>query len=119
MPTRNIEGLQAAGFPGKVDAHVIAGATHLRGSACGVDKADSSLPNIGSLQCADEELIVGLVDGVAALEGQHVLAPRQHGANLGRRGTWEHPLGQLQPLHLTPCCYPTCSDTMFDQEHCL
>ena len=53
----------------------VATQTHLRGSTGGVDKADSPLPNIGGLQGADEELIVGLVNRVAALEGQHVLAP--------------------------------------------
>ena len=76
------------------------GQSHLSGATGGVDKADRPLPDIGGLQRADEELIVGLVDGVAALEGQHVLALRQGGAHLGRAGAGEHPLGQLQPLHL-------------------
>ena len=80
------------------------GGVHLCGSTGGVDKADSALPNIWGLKGTDEELIVGLVDGVAALEGQHVLAPGQGGAHISRGGTGKHPLGQLQPLHLTPCC---------------
>ena len=76
----------------------------LCGSTGGVDKAHRPLPYIRGLQGTDEELIVGLVDGVAALEGQHVLPPGQRGAHLSRGGTREHPLGQLQPLYLAPCC---------------
>lgn len=79
-------------------------AADLCGSAGGVDQAHCPLPDIRSLQGTDEELIVGLVDGVAALEGQHVLASGQRGPNISRRGTWENPFGQFQPLYLAPCC---------------
>jgi len=60
-----------------------------------VDKANSFRANIGSFQGSDEELIVSLVDGIATLEGQHVFAFWQSGANLGWGSTGEHPLGQL------------------------
>lgn len=72
-------------------------------STGGVHQAHSTLPNIRSVQGAGEELVVGLVDGVAALEGQHILALWQGGPYLRRAGTGEYPLGQLQPLHLAPC----------------
>jgi hypothetical protein len=65
-----------------------------------VDKANSLRANIGSFQGSDEELIVSLVDGIATLEGQHILALWQSGANLCWGSTREHPLGQLQALHL-------------------
>lgn len=62
-------------------------------------KAHSTLSNIVCLQGTREELVVSLVDGVAALEGQHILALRQGSPHVGRAGTGEHPLGQLQTLH--------------------
>jgi len=65
-----------------------------------VDKANSLRADVGSFQGSDEELIVSLVDGVAALEGQHVLALWQSGAYLCWGRTREYPLGQLQALHL-------------------
>lgn len=68
---------------------------HLSRSAGGVHKAHGALPDIGGLQGSDEELIVGLVDGVAALEGQHILAFRQRAAHICWAGAGEHPLWQL------------------------
>ena len=76
---------------------------YLGGSTGGVHQADGLRADIGCLQRSDEELVVGLVDGVAALEGQHVLALWQGGAHIGGGGAGEHPLGQLQPLHLATC----------------
>ena len=73
---------------------------YLCGSTCRVDKANSLRANIGSFQGSDEELIVSLVDGVATLEGQHVGALWQSGADLCWGSTGEDPLGQLQTLHL-------------------
>jgi hypothetical protein len=47
--------------------------------------------HVGGVQCADEELIVGTVDGVAALEGHHVSVGGQYGTHLGGGLAWEHP----------------------------
>ena len=45
---------------------------HLGGTAGGVDQADRVATDIGRIQGADEQLVVGAVDRVAALERQHV-----------------------------------------------
>ena len=42
------------------------------------------------------------MDGVAALEGQHVGVFGEGRADLGRRRAREDALGKLQPLHLAP-----------------
>jgi hypothetical protein len=52
------------------------GTTDLGWAACGVHKAHSALADIGSLQSTNEELVVGPVNRVAALEGQHILTLR-------------------------------------------
>ena len=56
------------------------GTTNLSGSACGVHKAHSARAHVGSLQGANEKLVVSLVDGVAALEGQHIHTLGESGA---------------------------------------
>ena len=60
------------------------GVYHLRGPAGGVHKADGAGPDILGIQRAREQLVVRAVDGVAALECQHVHARRQRGAHLLR-----------------------------------
>jgi len=68
-----------------------------------VNQADGLLGHVGGLQGADEQLVVGLVDGVAALEGQHVHALRQLGAHLSGGGTLEDTGGEVQQLDLAAC----------------
>lgn len=76
---------------------------HLGGAAGGVDQADRVGTDIGRIKGADEELIVGTVDWIAALEGQHIAPLRQRRAHLSRSGAREYPLRQLQALHLAAC----------------
>jgi hypothetical protein len=63
----------------------------LRGPAGRVHEADGARADVVGLQRAREQLVVRAVDGVAALEGQHVLARRQRAAHLRTRAA--PPLG--------------------------
>ena len=72
----------------------------LGGPACGVHEADSPLADVVSIQGACEELVVGLVDWVTALEGKHILADRQRGPDLLRGCAGEHAGRLLEALHL-------------------
>ena len=65
---------------------------HLGGPAGGVDEADGVGADVGGVEGADEELVVCAVDGVAALERQHVAPLWQRRANLRRRRAREHAL---------------------------
>lgn len=59
--------------------------SHLGGAAGGVHQAHGALPHIVRRERAREQLVVRLVDGVAALERQHVLARRQRRPHLHTR----------------------------------
>jgi hypothetical protein len=79
------------------------GVDHLGRAAGGVDEADGVRADVGRVEGTDEELVVRAVDGVAALERQHVAPLRQRRAYLRRRRAREDALRQLQSLHLAPC----------------
>mmetsp|Transcript_16062 Transcript_16062/g.39988 ORF Transcript_16062/g.39988 Transcript_16062/m.39988 type:complete len:408 (+) Transcript_16062:224-1447(+) len=81
-------------------AHVAGDVVVLGGAAGGVHQAHAALAHVGRVQRADEQLVVRPVDGVAALEGQHVGVLGQGGTHLGGGGAGEHARGDLQPLHL-------------------
>ena len=65
--------------------------SRLRGPAGRVHEADGARADVVGLQRAREQLVVRAVDGVAALEGQHILARRQRAAHLRARAA--PPLG--------------------------
>lgn len=71
---------------------------HLCGSACGVHQADGIFGHILGFQGADKQLIVGLVDWVAALEGQHIYSLRQGLPDLLGCCAVEDSLWKLQQL---------------------
>lgn len=60
-------------------------APHLRRPHGRVHQHDAIVPHVGRVPRAREQLIVRPVDGVAALERDHVGAGGQRGADLGRR----------------------------------
>lgn len=68
----------------------------LRRADRGVHQADRPLGDVGGVQGAREELVVGPVDRVAALEGQDVFADRQPGPDLGRARAGEGAFRQRQ-----------------------
>ena len=72
----------------------------LGGAAGWVDQADGALSDVVRVEGAGEELVVGLVDGVAALEGEDVLALWEGGAHLGGGGARKHARRLLEALHL-------------------
>ena len=50
--------------------------------AGGVNEDDRVVTEVGGVQGASEELVVGTVDGVSALEGDDILPCREHGPDL-------------------------------------
>ena len=84
------------------DARLPGNVVVLRGTHRRVDQAHGSLGDVGRFQGPGEQLVVGAVDRVAALEGQDVLADGQTGAHLGGRRAGEGALGQVQPDDFPP-----------------
>mmetsp|Transcript_21426 Transcript_21426/g.36564 ORF Transcript_21426/g.36564 Transcript_21426/m.36564 type:complete len:204 (-) Transcript_21426:12-623(-) len=73
----------------------------LCGAHSGVHQASCArVLHVGCVQGTDEQLIVGAVDGVAALESQHVLILGQGGTDLSRALAGKHTCGHLQALQL-------------------
>jgi hypothetical protein len=79
-----------------LEAHLTSDVVVLGGAAGGVHQHHCAAAHVGGIEGAGEQLVVGAVDGVAALEGHHVLALGQGGAHLRRGFAGEHALGQLQ-----------------------
>mmetsp|Transcript_4775 Transcript_4775/g.10448 ORF Transcript_4775/g.10448 Transcript_4775/m.10448 type:complete len:367 (-) Transcript_4775:276-1376(-) len=84
--------LARLGVLGLLDEHLVRLVAHgagdvllLRRAARRVDEHDGVLGDVGRVERAREELVVGAVDGVAALEGDDVGVLRELGARLGRR----------------------------------
>ena len=73
----------------------------LGGAAGGVHENHALITHVGGIEGSGEELVVRTVDGVAALEGHHVLTLGQVRADLSGRLAREDALGQLQPLNRT------------------
>ena len=73
----------------------------LRWAAGRVDEADSILADIGSVEGADEELVVSPVDGVAALESEDVGVLGELCTDLRGCLARENPLWDLHALHLS------------------
>ena len=85
-----------------LEAHLAGDVIVLGGTTGGVHQHHAALAHVGGLERAGEQLVMGAVNGIAALEGDHVLAFRQGGAHLGRGLAGEDPLGQLQALNPAP-----------------
>lgn len=61
----------------------------LCGTACWVNKDDTSRTDEGIVECTSEEFVVCAVDGVTALEGDDVNIVRECCTNLCRCLAWE------------------------------
>ena len=70
----------------------------LSGATGGVHQHHGVLADVLGVQSAGEQLVVGTVDRVAALESHHVLSIGETGAHLCRRLAGEHALGQFKAL---------------------
>ena len=80
------------------EAHLAGDVVLLGGATGGMHQHHRLAADVGGLEGPGEEFVVGPVDGVAALEGHHVLSRRQGGAHLGGSPAGEHPPRQGQAL---------------------
>ena len=84
-----------------LEAHLAGNVIVLGWATGGVHQHHAALAHVGGLEGAGEQFVVGAVDGIAALEGHHVLAAGQGGAHLGRRAAGKNTPGQFEALHTT------------------
>ena len=74
----------------------------LGGPTGGVDQHDGILADVLGVQCAGEELVVGAMNGITALECHHVFAVGEAGSDLRWRFAGEDTLRKLQALNQAP-----------------
>ena len=81
-----------------LEAHLTRNVVVLGGAAGGMNQHHALIAHVGGIKRTGEQLVVGAVDGVAALERNHVLALGQVGAHFSRRFAGEDALRKLQAL---------------------
>ena len=81
--------------------------SHLCRATGGVDEADSAWANVWRIQSTNEELIVCAMNGIPALESQHIHAAWQRGAHLCWCCTREHTLWARKASYRAACASET------------